>query len=72
MPFYAAGRGDGGSFDSGIEAGLQRIIADPQFIYRGEREPAGLAAGRHLPARPISSWRRACRSSCGAASRTIS
>jgi mono/diheme cytochrome c family protein len=46
MPFYAAGRGDGGSFDSGIEAGLQRVIADPQFIYRGEREPAGLAAGR--------------------------
>jgi mono/diheme cytochrome c family protein len=46
MPFYQTGRGDGGSFDAGIEAGLQRILADPQFIYRGEREPAGLAAGR--------------------------
>ena len=46
MPFYQAGRGDGGSFDDGIEAVLQRILADPEFIYRGEREPAGLAAGR--------------------------
>ena len=46
LPFYESGRGEGGSFDAGIEAGLQRILADPQFIYRGEREPAGLAAGR--------------------------
>jgi mono/diheme cytochrome c family protein len=46
MPFYQAGRRDGGSFDHGIEAALQRILADPQFIYRGEREPAGLLAGR--------------------------
>ncbi len=46
MPFYEAGRGDGGSFDDGVEAVLQRILADPEFIYRGEREPAGLAAGR--------------------------
>jgi mono/diheme cytochrome c family protein len=46
MEFYLAGRGEGGSFDDGIEAALQRILADPEFIYRGEREPAALAAGR--------------------------
>jgi mono/diheme cytochrome c family protein len=46
MPFYQAGRGEGGSFDDGIEAALQRVLADPEFIYRGEREPAALAAGR--------------------------
>jgi mono/diheme cytochrome c family protein len=46
MKFYEAGRGEGGSFDDGIEAALQRILADPEFIYRGEREPANLAAGR--------------------------
>jgi hypothetical protein len=46
MPFYQAGRSEGGSFDQGIESALQRILADPEFIYRGEREPAGLAAGR--------------------------
>jgi mono/diheme cytochrome c family protein len=46
MQFYQAGRGEEGSFDGGIEGALQRILADPEFIYRGEREPAGLAAGR--------------------------
>jgi hypothetical protein len=46
MQFYQEGRGEGGSFDDGIEAALQRILADPEFVYRGEREPAGLAPGR--------------------------
>jgi mono/diheme cytochrome c family protein len=46
MAFYQDGRQEGGSFDAGIEAALQRILADPEFIYRGEREPANLAAGR--------------------------
>jgi hypothetical protein len=45
MDFYLAGRNEGGNFDSGIEAALQRILADPEFIYRGEVEPAGLAEG---------------------------
>jgi cytochrome c5 len=46
MDFYEAGRGEGGSFDEGIEAALQRILADPEFVYRGEREPEGIAEGR--------------------------
>ncbi len=46
MEFYRAGRHEGGRFDDGIEAALQRILADPEFIYRGEREPAALVAGR--------------------------
>jgi mono/diheme cytochrome c family protein len=45
MQFYQAGRGERG-FEGGIEAALQRILADPQFIYRGEREPASLVAGK--------------------------
>lgn len=45
MEFYRDGRKDGGSFDEGIQAALQRILADPEFAYRDEREPAGLAAG---------------------------
>jgi hypothetical protein len=44
--FYLAARNDGGSFDDGIEAALQRILADPEFVYRGEREPTGVAAGK--------------------------
>ena len=35
-----------GSFDDGIEAALQRVLADPEFVYREEAEPAGLSAGK--------------------------
>jgi hypothetical protein len=45
MQFYQSGRGAGG-FEGGIEAALQRMLADPQFIYRGEREPATTVAGK--------------------------
>src|SRR5256885_4904889 len=46
MAFYQDGRAEGGSFDDGIEAALQRILADPEFVYRGESEPANVAAGK--------------------------
>ena len=49
MPFYTAGRGEDGTFEAGIEAALQRILADPEFIYRGEPEPAGLRPGQTYP-----------------------
>jgi hypothetical protein len=41
MAFYEEGRQEG-SFDTGIEAALQRVLADPEFIYRGEIESASL------------------------------
>ncbi len=46
MEFYQAGRTDSGNFDDGIEAVLQRILADPEFVYRLEPEPASLAVGK--------------------------
>src|SRR6266850_1331882 len=46
MEFYLEGRSEGGSFDDGMETALQRILVDPEFIYRGEREPAALTAGK--------------------------
>jgi mono/diheme cytochrome c family protein len=46
MEFYQAGRSDNGSFDDGIEALLQRVLVDPEFVYRLEPEPAGIAAGK--------------------------
>jgi hypothetical protein len=49
MPFYTAGRGEDGTFESGIAAALQRILADPEFIYRGEAEPAAVRAGQAYP-----------------------
>jgi hypothetical protein len=45
MAFYDAGRAEGGSFDYGVEAVVQRILADPEFIYRRELEPDGVAPG---------------------------
>ena len=43
--FYRSGREQGGKFDSGIEAVIQRLLTDPDFIYRAELEPAKAAAG---------------------------
>jgi hypothetical protein len=40
MPFYELGRAEG-SFDTGIQFGLERLLVSPQFLYRVEREPAG-------------------------------
>jgi hypothetical protein len=44
--FYRAGRSDGGALDDGIEAALQRVLADPEFVYREEAEPAALPVGK--------------------------
>ncbi|MFO1503156.1 MAG: DUF1592 domain-containing protein [Steroidobacteraceae bacterium] len=43
--FYRSGREQGGKFDSGIEAVIQRLLTDPDFIYRAEIEPAKVAPG---------------------------
>jgi mono/diheme cytochrome c family protein len=43
--FYRRGR-DHGNFDQGIEMALRRLLADPEFLYRREVEPATLVAGR--------------------------
>ena len=48
MRFYRMGRESGG-FAGGIEMGLQRVLADPRFIYRVEVEPPGLAPGAVYP-----------------------
>lgn len=44
LRFYAGGRKQG-SFDAGVEAALERILADPEFLFRIERDPANLAPG---------------------------
>jgi hypothetical protein len=43
--FYRNGREQGGKFDAGIEAVIQRLLTDPDFIYRAEIEPAQAAVG---------------------------
>jgi hypothetical protein len=44
MNFFRAGR-RAGIFDKGIEMALRRILADPQFVFRFERDPANIPAG---------------------------
>ena len=44
MGFFESGR-DLRGFDTGIQYALARVLVDPQFIYRFERAPAGIAAG---------------------------
>lgn len=40
-----SGQAEDAGFDEGIQRGLERILAAPSFLFRVEREPAGVAAG---------------------------
>ena len=42
--FYRTGRRDG-TFESGIQFALERILIDPDFLFRTERDPSGAKAG---------------------------
>jgi mono/diheme cytochrome c family protein len=44
MTFYESGRALRG-FETGIQYALARVLVDPQFIFRFEKEPSNLAAG---------------------------
>jgi len=44
MDFYRKGRA-GHSFESGIEASLQYILASPEFLFRFEADPPNVASG---------------------------
>src|SRR5690606_4428059 len=44
LPFFAQGRAEG-SFDTGIQLALERLLVSPQFLYRIEREPVGVTPG---------------------------
>jgi hypothetical protein len=44
LGFYRQGR-DNGGFEAGIELALERTLADPNFLFRVEREPQGATTG---------------------------
>jgi mono/diheme cytochrome c family protein len=44
LGFYRAGR-ETGSFDSGIQRAVARVLVDPNFLFRFEREPANVPPG---------------------------
>ena len=49
MGFYEQGRDVNGNFDEGIALMIQRVLADPKFIFRIEQEPENIAAGETYP-----------------------
>jgi len=44
MEFFSQGR-ERGTFESGLQRAVARVLVDPQFLFRFEREPAGVAPG---------------------------
>jgi mono/diheme cytochrome c family protein len=52
MPFFADGR-DGATFDAGIQRALERLLVSPQFLYRIERVPEGVAPGQTFAIAPL-------------------
>ena len=48
MDFYQTGR-SAGSFDSGVQLALERLLISPDFLFRVERDPAEVAPGEVYP-----------------------
>jgi mono/diheme cytochrome c family protein len=49
LDFFRRGRTQGGSFETGIDLALRRLLASPKFVFRVERDPAGAAPGSIYP-----------------------
>ena len=45
LRFYEMGRGDGATFEAGIEMGLRRLLVSPEFLLRIEGDPADSPPG---------------------------
>ena len=48
LDFYQRGRAEG-DFDAGIEMALRRILVSPNFLFRRETDPEGVAPGTAYP-----------------------
>ena len=70
LALYHEGRGAGRIRDR-HRARAWRLLVSPEFLFRVEVDPADVAPGAAYRISD-SSWRRGCRSSSGAASRTTS
>jgi hypothetical protein len=57
LSFFAQARGEGG-FEDGVEALLVRVLSDPEFLFRIERDPVGAKPGT---VHPISDFELASR-----------
>ena len=48
LPFYEDGRAEG-SFDAGIQAAVERLLVDPEFLFRIETDPQSVSPGTAYP-----------------------
>jgi mono/diheme cytochrome c family protein len=49
LDLFALGRGDGASFEAGIEMALSGVLVSPSFVFRAPSAPAGGAPGSVYP-----------------------
>jgi hypothetical protein len=45
LEFFRLGRDEKGTFEGGIQTGIRRILASPEFTFRFEQDPADVADG---------------------------
>jgi hypothetical protein len=53
LGFFASGRREGGSFDAGIQFALERLLVDPDFLLRVQKDPPARTAGAGPAARRL-------------------
>ena len=61
LGFFASGRRDGGSFDAGIQFALERMLVDPDFLLRVQKDPPAGPGGLRPSARRLSDLELASR-----------
>jgi len=49
MPFYDAGRANGGGFDAGVEQIVTAVLVSPDFLYRTITPPENVASDKPYP-----------------------
>ncbi len=52
VEFFERGRRDG-TFETGIQFALERLLADPEFVFRIERDPVDASPGTTYPVAPV-------------------
>ena len=79
LAFYREGRAaddtegrETEAFEAGIRSAIERLLIDPEFLFRIERDPAGAAPGAPYPLTDLELASRLSFFTVGAASRTAS
>jgi hypothetical protein len=54
LEFFESGQRDGGTFEAGIQFALERMLVDPDFLLRVQRDPTTKAGAPHPPAYRLS------------------